>query len=82
MLDATDLKARPTASSLIIGGSGPRLISGPKGGMTQQNSMGSATAKVVPDGSTCVRGNAVASPVLMCCSRTAACCRGDWGSRV
>ena len=32
--------------------------------------MGSVTAKVVACDSTCVRGNAVTSPVLMCCART------------
>ena len=43
--------------------------------------MGSATAKAVPCGSTCVRGNAVTSLLLMCCSRTvpAATVMGDQG---
>ena len=44
--------------------------------------MGSATAKVVPCGSTCVRGNAVTSPVPMWCSTDlppAATVMGDQG---
>ena len=46
MIDATDLKVHPTASSLNKGGC-PRLIGRTKGGMTS-SSMGSVTAKVVP----------------------------------
>ena len=65
MIDATDIKAHPMASSLNKGGA-PRLIDDAKGGMTA-SSMGSATAKVVPCGSTCVRGNAVTSLLLICC---------------
>ena len=34
MMDATDIKAHPTASSLNKGGCAPRLIGGAKGGMT------------------------------------------------
>ncbi len=36
MLDATDIKAHPTASSLNKGGVPPRLIGGAKGGMTSK----------------------------------------------
>ena len=36
MLDATDIKAHPTASSLNKGGVPPRLIGGTKGGMTSK----------------------------------------------
>ncbi len=36
MLDATDIKAHPTASSLNKGGCPPRLIGRPKGGYDQQ----------------------------------------------
>ena len=36
MLDATDVKAHPTASSLNKGGCTPRLIGGTKGGMTNK----------------------------------------------
>ena len=56
MMDATDIKAHPTASSLN------------KGGMTS-TLHGVCHSKVVPDGSTHVRDNAT-SLVLMGCSRT------------
>ncbi len=36
MIDATDLKAHPTVSSLNKGGCAPRLIGGTKGGMTSK----------------------------------------------
>ncbi len=63
MIDATYIKAHPTASSLNKGGD-PRLIGRTKGGMT------SSSTKVVPCDSTCVRGNAVTSLVLMGYART------------
>ncbi len=56
MIDATDIKAHPTASSLNKEGAAPRLIARTKEGMTSK--WGLATAKVVPYGFTCVRGNA------------------------
>ena len=45
MIDATDLKAHPTASSLKRGAE-PRLMDRTKGGITSKL-MGSATAKVL-----------------------------------
>ncbi len=54
----------------------------PHQGGQPASSMGSATAEVVPDGFTCVGGNAVTSLVLMCCSRTCCLRPGDWGSRL
>ena len=68
MLDATDIKAHPTAYSLNKGGAS-RLIGGAKGGMTSKLH-GVCDSKGVPCDSTCVRGNAVTSPVLMWCSKT------------
>ena len=50
MIDATDIKAHPTASSLNKGGC-PRLIGGTRGA-SSTSSMESATAKVVACGST------------------------------
>ena len=68
MLDATDVKAlpwRPASTKGCV----PRLVGGIKGAWPA-SSMGSATAKVVPCDSTCVRGNAVTSPVPMWCAKT------------
>ncbi len=36
MIDATDIKAHPTASSLNKGGGAPRLVGRTKGGMTSR----------------------------------------------
>ena len=62
MIDATDVKAHPTASSFNKGVPPPDWWH--QGGMTSKLH-GVLTAKVVPCDSTCVRGNAVTSPVLL-----------------
>ncbi len=69
MLDATDIKAHPTACSLNKGGMSPPDWSY-QGGMTSKlhgvcHSKGGPLR--LP---TCVRGNAVTSLVLMCYSKT------------
>ena len=71
MMDATDIKAHPTASSLNKGGA-PRLIGGTKGGMTSKLH-GVCDSKGGSLGLHLRRGNAVTSPVLMWCSKT--CCQ-------
>ncbi len=68
MMDATDLKAHPTASSLNKGGA-PRLIGGTKGGMTSKLH-GVCDSKGGPLRLHLRRGNPVTSPVLMGCSMT------------
>ena len=68
MIDATDVKAHPTASSLNKGGC-PRLIGGTKGGMTSKLH-GVCHSKGGPLRLRLRRGNAVTSLVLMWCART------------
>ncbi len=68
MIDATDIKAHPTASSLNKGGV-PRLIGGTKGGMTSKLH-GVCHSKGGPLRLHLRRGNAVTSLVLMGCART------------
>ena len=64
MVDATDIKAHPTASSLNKGGyTPPDWLD--QGGASPAGSMGSVTVKAVPCDSTGVRGNAGTSPVLI-----------------
>ncbi len=65
MIDATGLKARPTASSLNKGGPPDQRA---KGDMTSKLPM--ACDSKGGSGSTCVRGNAVTSLVLMGCQKT------------
>ncbi len=76
MIDATDIKAHPTASSLNKGV--PRLIGRTKGCMIS-SSLWSATAKVVACDSTCVRGNAVTADVLLKDRPPTATVMGDQG---
>ncbi len=68
MLDATDVKAHPTVSSLNKGGV-LRLIGGAKGGMTSKLH-GVCHSKGGPLRRHLRRGNAVTLSVLMCYSKT------------
>ncbi len=79
MLDATDVKAHPTASSLNKGGCTPRLIGGTKGGMTNKlhgvcHSKGGPLRLHLREGQC---SGFTGADVLL--KGPAACCQGGWG---
>ena len=79
MLDATDVKAHPTTSSLNKGGCTPRLIGGTKGGMTNKlhgvcHSKGGPLRLHLREGQC---SGFTGADVLL--KGPAACCQGDWG---